>query len=543
MMEVKYTTQRLDHLGIVAGICDEIGLVGQIDRLVPAPRRQVSVGQAVKAIILNALGFVGRPLYLTPEFWDHKPVEMLIGPGITADMLNDDSLGRALDALFDAGLTEVFAQVASGALRHFGIEHRFVHLDFSSFHLHGEYDQSTQQTPGMIRITQGYSRDHRPDLKQVVVALITSYRSALPCWIQALDGNTSDTRAVFPIVQAYIQNLSAEKLPYFVVDSALYSADNLHALAEVKWVSRVPKRLALEQYLEREVDVAAMQESAMEGYRYMEVGTWYGGVRQRWLVVYCEEAARQDKEALAKAIQKEREKAEQAMRRLARKTFSSKEALQEAVVQKARKSRYHKLTFTAKPRPRYRQRGRPPEDATPVRVDWRLTTWCIEEDNEAIKEAEARCGKFVLATNELDEKTLSSEQMLEAYKGQGVGPERGFRFLKDPLFFADSLFLKSPRRIMALIMVMGLALLIYALAEHKVRRELAARGETIPSQVGKPTQRPTMRRIFQLFEGIDVVVVQTPQGVRRHVTNLTDLHRHIIRLLGPAVEKYYTGPL
>ena len=96
---------------------------------------------------------------------------------------------------------------------------------------------------------------------------------------------------------------------------------------------------------------------------------------------------------------------------------------------------------------------------------------------------------------------------------------------------------------MALIMVMGLALLIYALAEHKVRRELAARGETIPSQVGKPTQRPTMRRIFQLFEGIDVVVVQTPQGVRRHVTNLTDLHRHIIRLLGPAVEKYYTGPL
>jgi len=74
-MEVKYTTQRLDHLGIVAGICDEIGLVGQIDRLVPAPRRQVSVGQAVKAIILNALGFVGRSLYLTPEFWDHKPVE------------------------------------------------------------------------------------------------------------------------------------------------------------------------------------------------------------------------------------------------------------------------------------------------------------------------------------------------------------------------------------------------------------------------------------------------------------------------------------
>jgi len=100
-------------------IADDRGQIHHTTLAGAATRRQVSVGQAVEAIILNALGFVGRPLYLTPEFWDHKPVEMLVGPGITADMLNDDSLGRALDALFDAGLTEVFAQVASGALCHF----------------------------------------------------------------------------------------------------------------------------------------------------------------------------------------------------------------------------------------------------------------------------------------------------------------------------------------------------------------------------------------------------------------------------------------
>jgi transposase len=109
MTEITYRTERLDHLGIVAGICDEIELVEQIDHLVPAPRRQVSLGQAVKAMIINALGFVSRPLYLTPEFFTNKPVELLIGAGITAEVLNDDSLGRALDALFEAGLTEVFA--------------------------------------------------------------------------------------------------------------------------------------------------------------------------------------------------------------------------------------------------------------------------------------------------------------------------------------------------------------------------------------------------------------------------------------------------
>jgi transposase len=70
---------------------------------------------------------------LTPEFFAKKPLALLIGPGITAEMLNDDSLGRALDVLFEAGLTEIFAYVASHALCCYGIEHRFIHVDISSF--------------------------------------------------------------------------------------------------------------------------------------------------------------------------------------------------------------------------------------------------------------------------------------------------------------------------------------------------------------------------------------------------------------------------
>ena len=140
MQSISYRTERLDHLGIVAGICDEIDLIGQIDRQVPKPRRQVSVGEAVQAMVLNALGFVGRPLYLTPEFFANKLVEVLIRSGIRAEMLNDDSLGRALDALWEAGLTEVFAQVAAHALTHFGLWSRFVHVDTSSFHVHGAYE-------------------------------------------------------------------------------------------------------------------------------------------------------------------------------------------------------------------------------------------------------------------------------------------------------------------------------------------------------------------------------------------------------------------
>ena len=80
------------------------------------------------------------------------------------------------------------------------------------------------------------------------------------------------------------------------------------------------------------------------------------------------------------------------------------------------------------------------------------------------------------------------------------------------------------------------------LAEHKLRCALKERNESIPNQVGKPTRRPTMRRIFQMFEGIDVLVIHRPDGVERHITNLNDLRKRILHLLGPHVEKCYLGP-
>ena len=161
-------SQRLDHLGIVAGICHEIGLIETIDAQIGDTGRKVSVGQAVQAMILNGLGFVSRPLYLSPEFFHNKPVDLLVGEGLEAADLNDDCLGRALDALFKQGVTELFAAVSAKALQTFGIETRYAHLDSTSFGLHGEYanrelgESDADNEPVPIQITHGYSRDHRP---------------------------------------------------------------------------------------------------------------------------------------------------------------------------------------------------------------------------------------------------------------------------------------------------------------------------------------------------------------------------------------------
>ncbi len=279
-----------------------------------------------------------------------------------------------------------------------------------------------------------------------------------------------------------------------------------------------------------------MQPALQEGYRYLEVCTSWGGVRQRWLVVWSAQAEQRERATLQKQLEKEKERAEKAWQALCRQEFSSPEEAA-AAVQALEKWHYHRLEVRYQPVMHYARRGRPSADTVPQRVGFRLQGKVVEkaEETATVK----ALGKFILATNELDEQQLPAEEMLRAYKGQGVGPERGFRFLKAPWFFADSLFLKSPRRIMALVMVMGLALLVYALAERKVRLALQEKGESIPNQVGKPTQSPTMRRIFQMFEGIDVLLIPAEGGAQQRVLNLQPVHRRILRLLGLHVEKCY----
>jgi transposase len=184
--------QDLDHSGIIAGICDEMGLVEQIDkRLGTHPQEIISPGQVVKAMILNGLGFVSAPLYLFEKFFVGKATEHLLGAGIRPEHLNDDRLGRILDKLAQSGLTETFVTVALSAARQFGVKLDSLHLDSSSFHVDGEYLQTQEPIvePGAIHITHGYSRDHRPDLKQFIVDLVCSGDGDIPLYLRVGDGN------------------------------------------------------------------------------------------------------------------------------------------------------------------------------------------------------------------------------------------------------------------------------------------------------------------------------------------------------------------
>jgi transposase len=535
--EQRYETKRIDHLGIVAGICNEIELKETIDRVAGQSERKVSCGQAVQAMVLNALGFTSRALYLMPQYMDNKPVDLLISPDLDAADFNDDSLGRSLDQLFEAGVTEVFAEAARHALAVYSIDHRFHHLDSSSFHLHGQY---SSEEPGVeaIEITYGYSRDHRPDLKQVVVNLITGHRSQLPVWMEALSGNQSDKDSFPDSIQAFCQQLKYGKDCFFVVDSALYGAANLHSLGEIRWLTRVPETLAEAQALLAEIEPNQMTEFP-DGYAAKEVPSHYAGIAQRWLVVFSPVAAQREEKTLQRRVEKEAKTAQKAWRKLTAQTFNCREDALTASQDLEKRWKYHQAEAETSPLTRYPNRGRPAEGTTPDVIGYQLQGQIVLSEN-ALEEARRKLGRFILATNETDLDLLSAQAMLSQYKAQAVSVERGFRFLKDPLFFADSLFLKNPGRIMALIMIMVLALLVYSLAERKLRLQLAETGQSVLNQLGKETQTPTMRWIFQVFEGIDLLLIrQNDQIVHRQVLNLQPKHLTVLRLLGPPVEKCY----
>jgi transposase len=535
--ETRYETQRIDHLGIVAGICQEIGLIEEIDRQVGPGGQKVSVGQGTQAMLLNALGFSNRALYLMPDYLRNKPVDLLICPGLVAEDFNDDSLGRSLEALYAKGVTEVFARVAARALRVYGIKHRFVHVDSSSFHLHGDY-KIEEPNKEAITITKGYSRDHRPDLKQVVVQLITSQRSALPVWLEVLSGNSSD-KETFPLsVEAYNKQLGESDAPYYVMDSAGYAADNLKILKDMLWMMRVPETLAEAKRQVRESEKTEMQPLA-EGYWGKEVALTYGEIPQRWLVVFSHAAYDRELHTLTNNQEKERQAAEKQWHKLSLQTFNCQEDAETATKQFNQGWKFHQAVAEAAPLTQYARRGRPSAEDEPEIVGYAMKG-SISTDPERIEAAKRTLGKFIIATNELDPQKLSSIQMLENYTDQGVSVERGFRFLKDPLFFADSLFLKKPERIMALMMIMGLALLIYALAERQLRLELEKSNEKIPDQKGKPTSTPTIRWMFQTIEGIDILSVWVNgQLISRQVLNLRPVHEQIVRLFGTQVRKCY----
>src|SRR2546427_429970 len=163
--------------------------------------------------------------------------------------------------------------------------------------------------------------------------------------------------------------------------------------------------------------------------------------------------------------------------------------------------------------------------------------WFVICSEAAIRRSKQHKGCFVLGTN-IEADDLSDEEVIVAYKAQSQ-VEGGFRFLKDPLFFVSSLFVKKPSRIQGLLMVMTLALLVYSVAQRRLRQQLARQNETVPNQINQPTGRPTLRWVFQLLEGIHRVRVTVQGQGYDLVEGLHEVTIKVLRLFGEGVCRLY----
>ncbi|MDB9524787.1 IS1634 family transposase [Oscillatoria sp. CS-180] len=409
-------------------------------------------------------------------------------------------------------------------------------LDATSFAVEGNYASANEDITvnGLvpIQITHGYSRDHRPDLKQFVLNLVCWSDGDVPGFLEVADGNQADKARFAALMQSFRQQWQFDGL--YVADSALYSKPNLQKLSGLHWLTRVPLSVKAAAELVRQLPDSALEPTDFEGYRIATVCNCYGDVQQRWFVVESQLRRQSDLKQWAKTLERATKQAQRDLAHLSAQAFACEADAATALQRFEHRLKWHQLEQkTVAIKRHYDAPDRPKPETTPQRVTYHAQA-TLNLNLEVVAQQEHRAGRFILAMNLLAAENLTATEALQEYKEQ-QGSERGFRFLKDPLFFTTSVFLKSAERIMALAMIMGLSLMVYNLGQRRLRQALQQAEQTLPNQLGKGTQTPTLRWIFQRFMAVHYVVLNSePQ-----IVNLDGNRQHILRFLGAPCRRYY----
>jgi len=549
---MQYSAKVVDHLGLIAGMVEELGIVEVIDKAIvqDTNKRHLSIGQIVKALIINGLGFTGRPMYLTPQFFTTKATEILIGEGIEASQINDNTIGRAMDALYEYGVSPLFGQISVNAFEALHLQPQMIHLDSTSFKVFGDdyapsdkfitQDEDGQDIrPSVIEVTHGYSKDHRQDLAQVMLNMIVENRAGIPMAIEALSGNSSDKATFAKSAETYASMIQAQTTDACVTaDSALYSKENLQILnsSGLNWITRVPESMTeSKEAIINSQKIETWQKHANdERYQYITQKSEYADVKQTWVIVYSKEAHQRTIATLNRRYEKLSLAENKAMESFSKERFTCIEDAQKALKKFTKLPKLTEIQITMNSTPIYKRGRRKKDVAAEVdRIEYSFTCRAISSSLERYQKDLHSGSCFILASNNLSK---TPQEIIDAYKNQYV-VEKGFAFLKSKDFLADAIFLKSPERIEALLMIMALSLMVYTALEYRIRHELQEQNLTFNNQKGKPTKKPTARWVFQCFEGIQALYIHETN--KTIILNINEQQRIIISILGKLYEKKY----
>ena len=463
------------HLPIVKEYASRMGLVKIVDQALSCGMK-VSPGTILLGLVMNVLS--GRsPLYRVEEFFRTRDVALLLGPDITAEMLNDEAIGRVLDRIYEHGTWKIFSEVCVQAFQSFGVDCSVVHHDTTSVSVWGEY-----KSDDSLHITHGFSKDKRPDLKQFVLSLLCA-EGNLPCHGGVLSGNAPDKKTNGNILAELPRIMAShgEKDFIYVADSALATEENLSLMGEnIRFITRLPANFSACGLLINEavasgawVDVGQLSHRTVKGkemcagYRVHETRVELCGRMYRAVVVHSDAHDRRRQKRIDRLIEKDALAVEERAFSLSCKEFfclPDAKAAGEAL----KSGDFHEVSRSVAIRPMY-GKGRPCKSRVrPIKdIRFRIATK-VEQNEEAIEKLREEAGCFVLLASVPAEEKKGID-ILKIYKEQD-GIERNFAFLKDPLV-ANDVFLKTPRRIEAMGLVLVLSLLLWRLMERTMRRK------------------------------------------------------------------------
>jgi transposase len=565
-------TRRLDHLPIVAQALKRLRVAEIVDSVVAVdPRSHVTTGQCVEALVLTIV-MGSHTLYRVDDLLRPFDLEVAMGWSDPENQdlpsrFNDERIGNALDALFncEGGLPVVNTALTMESVKAYELALTFLHFDSSSIRTFGAYAASQEpedpDAPNAVpHITYGFSKDHRPDLKQILFGLTVTGDGAVPIHGRAASGNRADAlEARFTLDQlaALLPDPSGSTL---VGDSKFFAGETLLRARRHRfhYVTLMPETVTiwnqayaalvvarragpLPVLMDKEAEHLDGTSERWSGvsltlvYEYEDEDKVLHRIPLRALAVESTALRSRKLATLTRQREKERAALEKLSRKLRGRSLHCGEDAEAAAndALKAKPPKFHlvavRLVMTNRPVKRAR-RGRPRADE-PQEVE---TVWSssleIEEDAAAFEALLARESCFVLATDRPSAGTdaLSDTELLASYKAQ-FKVEGRFKSAKGPLEVAP-VFLKTPRRLSALTLVYVIALMVYTLIQRETRLRLAATQTKIPGNIGW-TDQPTTEVVFRLMEGIFTVRSGTP-GSAVSVTNMTTPQAQLLKLLG-----------
>jgi len=553
-------SERLGPLPLVNVFLERLDLGARLERFVPSAGRRVRLPFARSLMVLLRSLLVERePIYAQAQaVGSFAPALFGLAPG-ELERFSDDAVGAALDELYDANHEALLTDVVIGMAREFGVRLDELHADTTTVCFTGQYPEGVGLSIRGRRppfITRGYSKDHRPDLKQLLIKLTTSSDGDVPVQFRVEDGNTSDTRTHIATWETLRQVTGTPGFLY-VADSKLCAREVMDAIDQSggRFLTVMPRtRQEDKEFRAQILERPPTWQLARDEPNRKEPD----GPRDQWFVHRSRLPSSEGWpvtwlfSTLLKLKQEQRRRARlmRASQELddlkARlegpkprlKTKAEIAAKAESILASYHVQRFITLTLERYERPEYRQTkpGRPGPKTTYKRVDKRKWTIHHRVNEEALTLTRASDGMFPVVSND---RSLTPEQVLDAHKRQH-GVERRFSDAKSGLQIAPVL-LKNPGRIHALLIIDFLALLVGSLIERELRHAMTH--QHVPSlplyPEARPTTRPTSSLILKLYADITRHAI-TQDGVVLHAypVTLTDTQRQVLQLLDIPTERY-----